>query len=121
MLCSSGIRRAYGPNGTIGPGLGANPLGSVVAVVNIVAEKSPDTFRIEPAPHILEYDHVPLFDPVVSVIDIIVFTVWRALQDHRKLAFHNFPVLCWTIDIRCEAHIIAHGNHDVAESSDVIV
>ena len=121
MLCSSGIRRAYGPNGTIGPGLGANPLGSVVAVVNIVAEKSPDTFRIEPAPHILEYDHVPLFDPVVGVIDIIVFTIWRALQDHRKLAFHNFPVLCWTIDIRCEAHIIAHGNHDVGESSDVIV
>src|SRR4029077_3998278 len=37
-----GIRRAYGPNGTLGPGLGANPLGSVVAVVNIVAEKSPD-------------------------------------------------------------------------------
>ena len=121
MLCSSGIRRAYGPNGTIGPGLGANPLGSVVAVVNIVAEKSPDTFRIEPAPHILEYDHVPLFDPVVGVIDIIVFTVWRALQDYRKLGFHNFPVLCWTIDIRCEAHIIAHGNHDVGESSDVIV
>jgi len=44
MLCSSGIRRAYGPNGTLGPGLGANPLGSVVAVVNIVAEKSPDSF-----------------------------------------------------------------------------
>src|SRR6185295_18003101 len=119
MLCSTGIRSSDSSNGTTTPGLRVDPLGGVVAIINIVAKKSPDSFRIEPAPHILQYDHIPLFDPVVRIVDIVVFTIRRALQDYRKLAFHHFPVLRWTIHIRCEAHIIAHGNHDVGESSDV--
>src|SRR5882672_10441632 len=79
MLCSARIGRSYGPNGAIGPGLGANPLGSVVAVVNIVAEKLPGTFRIESTAYVLEYDNISLLDPVVCIIDIVIFSVWRAL------------------------------------------
>src|SRR5690349_3280823 len=71
--------------------------------------------------NILRYTDVASWNEVSCPRLRRFLSIWRALQDHRKLPFQRLPVLGWTVDVARQFHTIAHGNHHVVINGNLVL
>src|SRR5438552_9196340 len=119
MLRAPLIGTTHGADLATAPGLGADPLGGVVTVVDIIAHQPPMSLGVVAPTRVLRDRNVTR-PHELRQITRVVFVVRGALQDNGELACSGNTVMRGTIDVGGPPHAVAHGHHHITSDHALV-
>ena len=120
------IRTAHRTDTAVAPGLAADPVTDVSPIApgmrrgRVVVHPGgvrPVTVAQVDQHHVVALGHKIVCDFAVAPLGLVI---GRMQHDRREAALDKGAVLRGPVDVKCQAHAVAHGHHDILGEVDTV-